>query len=516
MSDYFGYTPIGMPSSYEHYEDYLLGQYADYEPTNWDNLEQVNVITLWQEIKNASDEETEALVELWRRIEVLLGSVRSRLEQSARDLQTYWHSPAGELFLRRVGAALYSIDEWRDVATNNKTIMEGVATAVADAQVRMLDVWTRYREEDEEHARRREFERHDSVWSSIWHGFKANPKNPEEIRDEYTEEAREIMRPLAEHYMDAGLALDRGKQYKGPTAAAAPVWDASDLGGAPTMPGGPAVPSLAGAMPVTPPLPPTGPAPPPPPGPQFAGVGAPPLPTAPPAPPGPPVPPGAAVPPGGGLPTGIPILPTPPGVPVPPSAPARPGQPASTNPPLPAGRPRPPAAPADPRQQLQGSSPRTGAPGLPGRPNLRGATRRPTPPAPATPGQALPPAAPTARTSPAAPLTGRRGGPKGPNQAGSTPGSTPTAGSAGTPLAGRRAAGKSATGRAGKAPRRLPNPHGVTRALAGELPSVPRPRPARRTTRELDGRHTPNDAAGRPDGPANEPPAGGRTLGRDQ
>jgi hypothetical protein len=504
-----------LPSSIEHYEDYLLGRFPDYQPTNWDNTDQVNVITLWQEIKNASDEEAQALVELWRRIEVLLDAVRSRLEQNARNLQTHWHSPAGEEFLRRVGAALYSIEEWRQAAATNKSIMEGVATAVADAQERMLDVWIRYREEDEEMARRREFERTDSVWSSIVHGFKANPLTAEEVRDKYTVEARQIMRPLADHYIDAGLALDRGTQYRGPTAAATPVWDASSFGGAPAMPGGPALPSLPGALPPTPPVPTPGATPPPPSGPQFAGVTAPPLPTAPPAPPGPPVPPGTAVPPGGGLPTGVPILPTPPGVPAP-SAPARPGQPASTNPPLPAGGPRPPAAPADPRQQLQGSSPRTGAPALPGRPNLRGATQRPASPAP-TPGQALPPPAPGARTSPSAPsLTGRRGGPKGPTQAGLTPASSAAAGSAGTPLAGRRAAGKSATGRAGKAPRRLPNPHGVTRALAGELPSVPLSRPARRTARQLDGRHTPNDAAGRPDGPTNEPPAGGRTLGRDR
>lgn len=494
MTETFGYRPVSLPSYVAHYQDYLVGRFPNYEPTDWDNGG-VTIESLWEDIRQSSDEELQALVELWRRLEVLLDAVRIRLENDARKLEACWSSPAGEEFLRRVGAALYSLDEWREVAATNKTVLDGIASEIARAQRDMRDLWVRYVDDAEEARRNRD---DSGFWAPIQNWFRED--DPEAVRDRYTEDAVNIMKPLADNYLESAIALDRGTHYRGPTNARTPVFDPSILGGgAPPAPGAPAAPPLPGPPPPMPTAPPT---PDLPSGPQFAGVAAPPLPTAPTLPPG--APPGAAVPPGAALPPGLPVLPTPAAAPA--AAPPRPGQPTPAHNLRPAG-PTPPAAPAAPRPQLQGSSPRTGAPGLPGRPSLRGAVdKRGVPASPSTPGQAPPPGA-GARTNPTAPsLTGRRGGAKGRTAAGPTP--PPATGATGTPLAGRRASGTTA--------KRMPNPRGVTRALAGETPLGPLPRPARRTGRRLDGR----DASPAPAEPAETPPEaspmGGRVLGRDR
>jgi len=465
----FGYEPPVLPSYIAQYYDYVNGDEVGYDPTNWDNKGEVNIDTLWEAIKADSDEETEGLVEMWRRLGVLLESTRSNVEQYALSLQQAWGGDAAESFLRRVGGALYSLDQWQETADTNSRAMQRVSDKIESTQRSMRDIWNRYIP-DLESAQNTYADRSDDNLlqqggSAIGDFFGGAPEKPEEVRERYTNEAKGPMRELANMYMDEAFMLDRGTSYAGPTTARQPVM--------PTMPGRGGGPGGVPQIPA--PALPNLPFPDLPPRPDFAAElqGLPGMPALPPMPGGG-LPPGGVPPvPGGGLPPmpGMPILPG--GMPRPPTLPPGTRPPAFPNrPTLPGG-----GAPMPPRPTLPGTSNRTGMPGRPGttappgaprRPNLSGTSARGTMPArpsmPGTggnmpPGRSAPPRLDGRRAvPPAGGQPGARGGPGAPG--GRMP---PGRGSGGIPpqLAGRREPG---LGGPGDPRRRI-----VRRGLPGTL-----------------------------------------------
>ncbi|GAA1741490.1 hypothetical protein [Luedemannella helvata] len=501
----FGYQPPTLPSYVQQYMDYARAyEMPEFAPTRWDSKDEVNILTLWAAIQNESDEEARGVAEMWRRISVLLESTRADLERHAVALQAVWKSPAGEEFLRRIGAAIYSIDEWRATADANKASLNRVADTIATTQEKMRDLWQTYTTEEASENQKREYERSDSVWSSIVHGFKEDPLSFNEVRDKHTPKAIEYMKALADVYVDESMAVDRGTSYRGPTVARDFVYEGGGGGRPPGAPGAPNVPVI------NPPTLPFPDVPTPPPGPELAGLPtAPPLPVAPVVPQPPTVgPPPGSLPPGplppGLPPGGLPVTPTRPGLPTPPnSGPGRtPGLPGGggRNPGLPPGTPRAPGRPT-----LPGQSPRTGTPGAPGTPrtpNLRGASPRnggATPRLPdgtQHPGQQSP-----ARPTPPK-LTGRRGTPTTARPGGTPalPNETPGRGS--SPLSGRRGAtpprGAGATTPPGGAPTR-----GLTGRTPPQKPPTGRvgqpgaaPEPTSGAKPQLGGRRGPQPEAG--------------------
>ena len=320
--NFFGYEPPTLPSYVAQYDDYMVGRSTNFEPSDWDNLDKINIITLWESIKNESDEEARGVVEMWRRVETLLDSARSALEQHALALRQRWNSPAGEEFLRRIGAALYSFEEWRAAAAANKTTMDTVADQIAAKQTAMRELWGDYVGADADAARRRHEERTDSVLMSIGRGFTEDPPTYREVLEDYTNQAKPIMRDLADTYVNSSFNLERGSVYKGPTVASDPVADINPSGGrGGPGGGGPAIPTMTAPTLPFPGLPPRQV----PQGPELAGVATlpppPTMPTTPTAPIGIPGPGGL-----GGLP-GFAALPGLPGTPGRPGVPGQPGMP---------------------------------------------------------------------------------------------------------------------------------------------------------------------------------------------
>src|SRR5262245_18427013 len=127
----FGYEPPALPSYIARYYDYVGGETTEYEPTPWGDFNTINIDTLWAAIQQDSDEETRGVAEMWRRIAALLETTRSNIERYATALQGAWSGAASEAFLRRVGAALYSLDEWQRAASTNESTLNAVADKIA-------------------------------------------------------------------------------------------------------------------------------------------------------------------------------------------------------------------------------------------------------------------------------------------------------------------------------------------------------------------------------------------------
>ncbi|GIJ29636.1 hypothetical protein Vqi01_47980 [Micromonospora qiuiae] len=384
--DYYGWQPI----SYHPYsgvsDDYAAdraAQAAPYEPTAWDS---VNIEQMWEYVRKESDERTTALAETWRRAASLLQSTRDNLKRHADALDARWKSPAARVFMSRVGATLHSLDEWKNVATNNAAGLEQLASKIETSQRDMKKLWEEYRAEQIRQSERRKkdegFQAADLIdWIP---GVTGNDgKSYEDVQNEYHQRAKNIAKPLADLYIDVYISnLSRGGKFKGPTDAVATNPNAIPRPVRPGKPGTPGTPpgkpKLKGGRPDQPNRPdmpnrpdspnqpdlgdrPTAPTTPPPPNlPEGVGLAGTATPTAPtgPAPAPPPT-------------VNTPSTPPPPGPAVPPVA--GPG-PRPTNPGL--SSPGSGGRPNAPRTTLPGSGgpPTTGSRGpAPNRPTLPGA-----------------------------------------------------------------------------------------------------------------------------------------------
>ncbi|MFG3419859.1 hypothetical protein ACIBTZ_23215 [Micromonospora sp. NPDC049460] len=397
MSDnYYGWTKPYDPGYSGNVDDYAAersAQAAPYEPTQWDG---VTVEQMWEYARKESDERTVALAETWRRTSSLLQTTRENLKRHADALDAKWRSPAGRVFMSKVGAALYSLDEWKDVADKTASGLEQLAGKIQTTQTEMRELWLEYKAEQEHQAQKAKDD--EGVQFGDLFGMN-NAKSYEDVQKEFHERAKNIVKPLADLYIDVYISnITRGGMYKGPTNA---VVHTPSLAPRPTRPGAPAgpkpvAPTMSGDRPTRPDMPnrpdtPTTPTPPPPPGlpdeVTLAGTV-----TAPPAPPGPP----PAAPPV----TGTPATPPPPT----PVLPVAGGQ----------GNPRPNA----PNTTSRPGTPRTTLPGA-GAPNpgtRSSAPNRPTLPGAGNPGPGGNPAnrgaAPNRPTLPGNTGTGRPGGPR--------------------------------------------------------------------------------------------------------
>ncbi|WFE22514.1 hypothetical protein O7621_03970 [Solwaraspora sp. WMMD937] len=417
MSDeYFGWQPVSIPYV-NAVNDYVVHDYSDpnqrYEPTVWDK-ETTNIETMWGWIQNESDERVIAVADMWHRIGVLLDSTRTNLQRYATALAAKWQSPAGEYFMQRVGATLYSLDEWKEAADSNRRGLEQLAGKIESTQQEFRVLWEQYTVEaaDPDNGLQ---------WSDTYDWIPGTTgRTRKDVMNDYFERARDIIKPLADMYIDVYLShITRGSTFRGPTDAAVVYQSVTPTG----IPSGP----IAG---------PPGGAPGAPPRPEFAGRSEPP--TAPgldrstpsPTPPlavpdglhlaGGTVAPPTAPPPVPNLPqTGAGPAPSPPPAVVPPGVTPgpRPGAPGVSRPgalPPGASRPNPPLRPPGP--------PRPALPGAGGPPPNNPAGRRPAPQRPSLPGSTGPtpggsrPPGPTGRppvrpTPPAAPqLPGSAGG----------------------------------------------------------------------------------------------------------
>ncbi|WFE25951.1 hypothetical protein O7623_21655 [Solwaraspora sp. WMMD791] len=488
--DYFGWRPMSVPYPSSG-NDYVTYDASDpnqrYEPTVWDK-ETTTIETMWGWIQNESDERVVAVAEMWHRISVLLDSTRNNLQRYATSLADRWQSPAGEYFMQRVGATLYSLDEWKEAADSNRRGLEQLATKIESTQREFRSLWEQYTVEAADPDKGLQ-------WSDTYDWIPGTTgRTRKDVMDDYYERARDIIKPLADMYIDVYLShITRGTAFKGPTDAAVVDPTLTTPTGGPGLPPGVPPGGAPGAPPTRPDLirpgaPPAG---------LDTGPGAPP--SAPPpvvpdglnlaggtvAPPTAPPPVPTVTPPGAGPAPSPPPAVVPPGVTPPGPRPGTPGVNRPAPPPAGTNRPNTGRPPGPPRPTLPGAG---GPP--PGNPASRGpAPNRPTLPGSTGPGAGGRPAPPASRP------TGRGTPPTAPQLPGSTAGrpAKPTGAGAGRPATPPPSLG-------GQRPR----PAGGSTAGAPRLPSPPAPGAAGKsapTAPRLSGRAAPASRTGGPKAP---------------
>lgn len=241
---YYGYEPT--PTTAHGFfagdnDDYAEDPGVSYSPTPWDKLD---IEQMWEYVRHESDERTVALAEAWRRTSVLLQTTRESLKRHADGLAAKWQSPAGHHFMTKVGAALHSLDEWREVADRHANGLEQVASKIEQTQEDMRALWVAYQDEQEhQHQKRKADEGIQWAWGGIpdlWN----NGKSFEEVQRDFHERAKNIAKPLAELFMDVSYTnIYRGGRYKGPIDAAVISADQIPLPARPNAPAGLQVPA---------------------------------------------------------------------------------------------------------------------------------------------------------------------------------------------------------------------------------------------------------------------------------
>ncbi|MET0495084.1 MAG: hypothetical protein ABW000_18335 [Actinoplanes sp.] len=456
--EYYGWEHVTIPGYAGIVDDYTPTDQTDpnntYSPTDY-GYPATDIEKLWTIVQAQSDEDVRGLAERWRRTSVLLQATRDNLQRHADALAARWQSPAGKIFMSKVGATLYSFDEWKKVADDNASGLHQVADKIAQVQRDFKPVYERYlatrKTEDKKVADDKGFQGRD-IGDHLWLVDGNNGKTPDDVKKDFHDEAVGLVRPLGNLYIDVYIdKISRGSKFKGPTNSVFKNPEAP--GGGPSRPPAPSRPpgarpgrpaGAAPARPTTPngvdgapPAAPNTPTAPPPPGlPDGVSLAGGTVAPAPPAPP-PAAPPVTSAP---GAPPPSPVLPA--------GLPGRPGTPP-TGPG--AGRPGGPGKPPSP--------PPGGGRGAPGKPTLPGSgggrsaanARGPAPAKPTLPGSTGPGGGGGSR--PSSPPAGKRGAaPGAPRLPGSTGGGKPGAPRLGGPGQGRSAPPPSLGGNRGSAP----------------------------------------------------------------
>ena len=260
-------------------------------PTNWAYSSSAgpgsgtNIEHLWTQVQAESDERVFAVAEMWKRASDLLQNTREHLQRHAEALAAKWRSPAGDYFMRHVGAALYSLDEWKGVADDHASGLNQIGEAIQTSQRDFRPLWEEYLASRASEEKKREED--ECIQFSDLFG-RNNAKSPEEVQQEYHGRAVAVVKPLTTVLLDVTVhGVHQGSVYQGPMVQSTinPVALAPTAPSAPAPPGFPAS-AQGGSPPARPTVPtvstPSGNAPAPPALPDgvtlAGGVAAPPAP----------------------------------------------------------------------------------------------------------------------------------------------------------------------------------------------------------------------------------------------
>ncbi|HWB36783.1 MAG TPA: hypothetical protein VHA75_12230, partial [Rugosimonospora sp.] len=222
MSDqYYGYTPEQLPSYVAQYQDYSYGvTMPTYVPTAWDDYNRTNIDSMWEWMSQESDERVTAVADMWRRVYTLLEVTADHLRAHTDALAQKWTSDAAKNFTQEVGRALYSMDEWGQVALSNALALDLIASSVKGNQYGAKRVYEEYVQA---------YNHPGSVPGSepkVTGGGRGGAIHEKEddrkerMRKEYTPKIKPYVKQVADTYMDVFFNyLGRGSEYKGPTNA---------------------------------------------------------------------------------------------------------------------------------------------------------------------------------------------------------------------------------------------------------------------------------------------------------
>jgi hypothetical protein len=103
-----------------------------------------NIVAFFSWIANMSDEATLTHSRYWGRMSLNLTGAANALRWRGAVLSNAWSSPAKERFFAELGGALYSMEEWADIAAENQDSMVRLAGAISDAQREIAKVYRYY------------------------------------------------------------------------------------------------------------------------------------------------------------------------------------------------------------------------------------------------------------------------------------------------------------------------------------------------------------------------------------
>lgn len=225
MSDnrYYGFTPVAMPSDIAMYDDYITpeeqAQEPTYEPTQWGDFNRANIDTMWEWIKNESDERVTATADMWRRIGTLLDNTSTHLRRFADALDKKWNSDASKVFMEEIGRSLYSMDEWKTIASTNAAGLDTLAASIKKNQEKAKPIYLNYV---------KAITKPGSVAGSApeegWFSTESEDDRKKRLREDYTKQIKPFVQDVANTYMDVYFYhLSRGGKFKGPTDAVFPT-----------------------------------------------------------------------------------------------------------------------------------------------------------------------------------------------------------------------------------------------------------------------------------------------------
>jgi hypothetical protein len=190
-----------------------------------------------------SDELTRGMARLWGDISTLLEFTRTNMKAHADALAEKWNSQAARSFLLHVGAALYSLDEWKKAADENSSGLYALAGQVETSSKEVQRIWDDYKREFS--AAKADHE--DSTTGDKIKGFFGvdDAEDLNDLKKRFADSMRPHVQAVASTYLDTIFyKMGGGTKYKGPLDAAVTF-----PGQAPGRPGMPARPGTPPARP---------------------------------------------------------------------------------------------------------------------------------------------------------------------------------------------------------------------------------------------------------------------------
>ncbi len=248
--DTFGYTPpyMGPMAQYDTYtkpgsfdqssEEFGKSQRptVDDEGKSHDNEADVDhaplekLVTM---VQAESDEITATFGRLWSDISSLLDFTRRNMKSHADALAEKWNSPAATSFLTHIGAALYSLDEWKKAADENSSGLYALSRQIETSSKEVERLWSEYKAKYGPM-------KSDQEDQSVGDWFFGDDADLEKLKKDYTDRVRPEVQKIASTYLDVYFTkLGGGTKYKGPLDAAITFPTAPGRPGAPARPGTP-------------------------------------------------------------------------------------------------------------------------------------------------------------------------------------------------------------------------------------------------------------------------------------
>ncbi|MFB9908544.1 WXG100 family type VII secretion target [Allokutzneria oryzae] len=158
----------------------------------------------------------------WNNVAAMLNTVQTQMRGQTDQLDGDWESPyAKEQFLLKVGKSLAYLETWRRAAADNSSALTGLATAMREAQSKMRTLWSEYQQAREDgkydfgdYAANMGKDYLNSFTLGLTGEGKTEEQHMDEIKEEYSQKARNLLSETATAYGPYLSKLGSGRSHK--------------------------------------------------------------------------------------------------------------------------------------------------------------------------------------------------------------------------------------------------------------------------------------------------------------